>query len=274
MSATNIGIFAVPLSIDGVGADTVLPSDAHLNGVTLRIPPWPAPSIIPGNGDRLQIWILLPGATVETLFYDNRFPVPVVFPPSVPLPAQYLQHDGEIILTYRVTAEDTGNPDSSLPQRFIVRRAIPVNLTKPEFPSSTLWGYLNCCSKPRMWEELLVHIPAQPGRFSKDDECMLDWEGFKSLNGEVAIEGTAGRFIKKLTQQDAESPKGFDVSLGADKFQKYIAPMGKEGSAKASYTLYRNGTPLGRSSENWVKFDRVVPGKTYLCDSEHDTCDQ
>lgn len=274
MSAIKIGVFAVPLSIDGVGADTVLPSDAHLNGVTLRIPPWPAPSIIPGNGDLLEIWIREPGAIVETLFYSNRFPVPVVFPASVPLPAHYLQRDGEITLTYRVTAEDTGNPDSSLPQRFIVRRAIPVNLKEPIFPSATLWGYLNCCSKPRMWKELLVHIPAQPGRFSKDDECMLDWEGFQSLNGVGAIEGTADRFIKKLTQQDAESPVGFDVSLGADKFEKYIAPMGNKGSAKASYTLYRNGTPLGRSSEGLVKFDRVVSGETYLCDSEHDTCDQ
>ena len=265
MSAIQIGTFAVPLSIDGVGADTVLPSDAHLNGVTLRIPPWPAPSIIPGNGDLLQIWILEPGATIETLFYSNRFPVPVVFPTSVPLPAQYLQRDGEIILTYRVTAEDTGNPDSSSPQRFTVRRAIPVSLTEPQFPSATLWGYLNCSSQPKLWEAVLVRVPAQPGRFAENDECVLDWEGFTGLNGSGPIPNTALRLTKKLTQEDASSGGGFDFKLESDKYEQYIKPMEKNASALARYTLYRNGIALGKSPQGLVKIDRGIPGESISC---------
>jgi hypothetical protein len=134
-----------------------------------------------------------------------------------------------------------------------------------------------------MWDEVKVRVPAQPGRFSKDDKCMLDWEGFYTLNGVRAIPGTAGRFVKTLTEQDADSPIGFDFVLGADKFEQYIAPMGKKeikpdgtagttGSAKASYTLYRGGTLIGRSTVGMAKFDRVVSGETFHCDREHDTC--
>ncbi|MFS2096713.1 hypothetical protein ACCC96_27310 [Pseudomonas sp. Pseusp11] len=264
-TTTPIGILAAPLSIDGVGADTVLPPDAHLNGVTLRIPPWPAPSVKPGNGDLLEIWILEPGATAETLFYSNRFPVPVMFPTSVPLPAQYLQLDGEIILTYRVTAEDTGNPDSSLPQHFIVRREIPVNLTEPRFPSATLWGYLNCSSQPKLWEAVLVRVPAQPGRFAENDECVLDWEGFTSLNGSGPIPNTALRLTKKLTRDEASSELGFDFKLESDKYEQYIKPMEKNASALARYTLYRNGIALGKSPQGLVKIDRGVPGESISC---------
>jgi hypothetical protein len=48
-----------------------------------------------------------------------------------------------------------------------------------------------------MWDEVKVRVPAQPGRFSEDDECILDWEGFYTLNGVRAIPGTAGRFVKE-----------------------------------------------------------------------------
>jgi hypothetical protein len=260
-TTTPIGILAPSLSIDGVGADTVLPPDAHLNGVTLRIPPWPAPSLEPGNGDLLEIWIREPGATVETLFYSNRLPVPVAFPASIPLPARYLQLDGNIRLTYQVTAEDTGNPDTSVPQPFIVRRAIPVNLAEPQFPSATLWGYLNCSSSPPLWVAVIVRIPAQPGRFLAGDVCELGWVGFSSLNGSgSAIPGTALSLRKTLTQQEADSAQGFDFRLESDKYEKHIKPMVINASALAQYTLYRKGVALGRSAPGLVKIDRGVSG--------------
>ena len=260
-TTTPIGIFAAPLSIDGVGADTVLPPDAHLKGATLRIPPWTAPSIEPGKGDRLQVWIRQPGATVDTLFFDQRFPVPVAFPPFVPLPAQYLQLDGDIILTYRVTAEDHGNEDDSLPQVFILKRPVPVNLKEPVFPNATLWGYLNCSTSPSIWVVVIVRVPAQPGRFLANDECELEWEGFSSLNGSGSpIPGTALRLRKTLTQQEAGSALGFDFRLESDKYQKHIKPMVINASALARYTLYRNGAALGRSAQGLVKIDRGVSG--------------
>jgi hypothetical protein len=261
----NIGVLAAPFSIEGVGADGVLPPDASVVGAKLLIPMWEAPSVIPGNGDLLEAWVLEPGASTETRFYGVRIPVPVTVPSFVLLPAQHLQREGEISLRYGVTAEDTGNPDTSLPQRFTIKRAIPVNLTEPQFPSSTLWGYLNCSSQPKLWEEVLVRVPAQPGRFAKDDECTLDWEGFTSLNGNGPILGTALRLTKKLTQEEASSGTGFDFKLESEKYERYIKPMEKNASALARYTLYRNGIALGKSPQGLVKIDRGIPGESTSC---------
>ncbi|MBK5395666.1 hypothetical protein JFU47_02780 [Pseudomonas sp. TH39(2020)] len=284
-STTNaqIGVLARPFTVEGVDPSdptAQLPPDASTNGVYLNIPLWDSPSIEAGNSDLLEIWVLEPGVTDETRFYSNAFPVPVTIPARFHLPPQYLQREGEISLRYRVTLGDNGNEDTALPQRFTLKRQVPTNLAKPVFPNATPWGYFHCCSVPRMWVELLVRVPAQPGRFSKDDECVLDWEGFYTLNAVRAIPGTVGRFVKTLTEQDADSPIGFDFVLGADKFEQYIAPMGKKeprpdgttGSAKASYTLYRGGIAIGRSTVGLAKFDRVVPGESFHCDDEHDTC--
>ncbi|MGV8888064.1 MAG: hypothetical protein ACOH2P_08465 [Pseudomonas sp.] len=257
---TNIGVLAAPLSIEGVGADGLLPPEASIVGAKLLISMWDAPSVIPGNGDLLEIWVLEPGAAPETLFYSHRFPVPVTIPAFFLLPAQYLQREGEISLRYGVTAEDTGNTDTSLPQRFTVKRAIPVNLAEPTFPSATLWGYLNCSSSPKLWEAVIVHVPAQSGRFVLDDECTLDWEGFTSLNGVGSIPGTALQLTKKLTQEEASS--GFYFRLESDKYEQHIKPMEKNASAVVQYTLYRNGVGLGKSSPGLVKIDRSIPGES------------
>ncbi|MDR7104618.1 hypothetical protein ACVK1X_003225 [Pseudomonas sp. PvR086] len=260
-TSTPIGIFAAPLSIDGVGADKVLPPDAHLNGVTLRIPPWPAPSLKPGKSDLLQIWIREPGATSDTRFYHNLFPVKVEFPTSIHLPSQFLQLIGDITLTYKVTSGDTENEDDSLAQVFILKRPVPVNLKEPVFPNATLWGYLNCRTSPAIWVVVTVRVPAQPGRFLAGDVCELGWVGFSSLNGSGnAIPGTALSMRKTLTQQEADSAQGFDFRLESDKYEKHIKPMVINASALAQYTLYRKGVALGRSAPGLVKIDRGVSG--------------
>jgi hypothetical protein len=261
----NIGILAAPLIVEGADGNGTLPPEASIVGANLLIAMWDAPSQIPGNGDLLEIWVLEPGASTETLFYSNRFPVPVTIPASFLLPAQYLRQDGEISLRYRVTAEDTGNADTSLPQQFTVRRVIPVNLAEPTFPSATLWGYLNCASSPKLWESVIVRVPAQQGRFVLDDECTLDWEGFSNLNGVGPIPGTALQLSKKLTQAEADSGLGFVFTLGSDTYLQHIKPMGNNASAVARYTLYRNGVALGRSASGLVKIDRVIPGQSELC---------
>lgn len=256
-------ILAAPLSIQGVGADGVLPPEASTVGATLLIPMWADPS--DQESDLLEIWVLEPGASDEILFYSNLFPVPIAPPPPITLPAQYLQLDGEIRLRYRVTAGDTGNPDTSAPQVFIVNRAPPVNLEKPTFPNATLWGYLNCNTEPKLWERVLVRVPAQPGRFAINDNCTLDWEGFYSLNAVGPIVGTALRLTKLLTQEEASSTQGFDFVLESDKYEQHIKPMEKDASALASYTLYRNGIAQGKSPPGLVKIDRVIPGEILPC---------
>ncbi|SFG96384.1 hypothetical protein [Pseudomonas sp. NFACC45] len=258
-------ILAAPLSIEGVGADRILPPEASIVGATLLIPMWVSPSEKEGSSDLLEIWVLEPGAADEIGFYSNAFPVPVTPPPPITLPAQYLQRDGEIRLIYRVTRGDDGNPDTSLPQVFIVNRPPPVNLKEPRFPSATLWGYLNCDSQPKVWERLLVRVPAQPGRFMRDDECALDWEGFYNLNGTDPIVGTALRLTKLLTQEEASSDLGFDFILESDKYEQYIKPMERNASALASYTLYRNGIAQGKSAPGLVKIDRIIPGQSLSC---------
>ncbi|MEB0228687.1 hypothetical protein [Pseudomonas sp. 10S4] len=271
------GVLALPLTIDGVNPGDplqLIPPGASTTGAILRIPPW-TPSTIAGRNDLLEIWVLEPGATAEVLFYSNPFPVPIAFPSSITLPAQYLQRAGQIQLKYRVTLGDNGNEDSSVPQRFTVSPPVVVNLLAPKFTVESshngefeIRGYLNCRVVPRIWVRVLLHIPAQPGRFNVNDEFILDWEGFRSLNGTEPIPGTAGRFSKFLTQAEANSPTGFIFVVDSDKYIQYIEPI-TFGSAQAFYTLYRNGVPLGRSRTDTVKIDRKVSGEG-LCDANFD----
>ncbi|MDD0971198.1 MULTISPECIES: hypothetical protein [Pseudomonas] len=267
----SIGIFALPLTIDGVGADKVLPPDAHINGVTLRTPPWSDPSIFPGNSDLHQIWVREPGATSETRFYSNPIPVPVVFPGPIQLPAEYLQQTGDITLRYRVTHGDTGNEDDSIPQVFILRRPVPVKLKEVVYPDANFWGWLMCLTFPAIWDVVVVRVPAQPGTFLAGDVCELNWEGFTGLNGAVkdkepphailnAIPGTKLLLPKTLTQQEATSPQGFDFRLESEYYVDYIKPI-EYGSAMCTYTHYRNGVALASSYPEFVKIDRRNPGK-------------
>jgi hypothetical protein len=261
---TSVGLFAAPLRIEGVGADGVLPPAASTDGARLLIPMWPDPSVNIGNSDLLEIWVTESGASTETLFYSNPFPVPVTIPNFFLLPAQYLQRNGNIVLRYRVTQGDSGNEDTSLPQPFIVRRPVPVNLEEPTFPNTTLWGFLNCDSSPKLWEAVHIKVPAQSGRFSLGDECVLDWEGFDSPNGgrwEKGIPGTALQVSKKLTQTDVDEGPLF--VLGNDKYEQYIKPM-EFASALARYTLFRNGIALGESAVGLLKIDRRRSGQP-LC---------
>jgi hypothetical protein len=258
-----VSTFAVRLEIEGVGPDGVLPQEASTDGAKLLIPMWAAPSIEDGKSDLLEIWIKEPGATTETRFYSNFFQVPVTIPSFFLLPAQYLQSDGDIVLRYRVTIGDNDNEDTSLPQTFIVRRPVPINLEEPTFPSANWWGYLNCSSIPKLWEELWIDVEAQPGRFEAGDVCVLDWEGFRSLNGVNPIPGTKLQVRKVLTKTEAENGPFF--ILGSDKYEQYIKPMERDSSALASYTLYRNGIPQGRSESALVKIDRVIPGENQPC---------
>jgi hypothetical protein len=266
MASTNagIGVFARAFTVDGVDPNdptAQLPGDAATNGVNLNIPLWDAPSVVVGNSDLLEIWVKEPGVALETLFYSNRFPVPVTIPARFHLPAQYLQRPGEISLRYRVTSGDTGNEDSALPQRFTLKVQIPINLLEPVFPNATLWGYFNCKTVPPMWEEIRVRIPPQAGKFKLGDQCFLDWESFRSLNGLGAIPNTATRFTKTLTAQQAAN--GFDFVL--KRYARLIKPINGLGSALVSYSLYRNGIPTGRSAVGLVKVDRVISGNITFC---------
>ncbi|HEX4550529.1 hypothetical protein [Pseudomonas sp.] len=264
-NSEHIGVLAVPLSIEGVGADGVLPEAASTDGARLLIPLWQDPSVTPGKSDLLEIWVTVPDATVEELFYSNSFPVPVAagYPGVFLLPARFLQRDGNIILRYRITLGDNGNEDTSLPQTFIVRRQVPINLAEPTFPHATPWGYLNCGSTPKLWEAVWVDVPTQRGRFLANDVCVLEWEGFFTNNGKIAIPLTKLEINKILTPEEADNGPVF--ILGSDKYERYIKPMENDASALARYTLYRNGIALGRSPFGLVKIDRTNPGTNLLC---------
>lgn len=263
-TSAGIGLFAQAFTVEGVDPNdptAQLPPDASTNGVYLNIPLWESPSIEAGKSDLLEIWVLEPGLPVETRFYSHPFPVPITIPARFPLPPQYLQREGEISLRYRVTLGDNGNEDTALPQRFTLRRQVPTNLAEPVFPNATLWGYLNCKSVPSMWEEIRVRIPPQAGKFERDDECFLDWESFRSLNGVGAIPNTSTRFTKRLTEQEAAN--GFSFVLM--QYDRLIRPIEGLGSALVSYSLYRNNGPVGKSAVGLVKIDRVIPGQKEFC---------
>lgn len=260
-TSAGIGLFAQAFTVEGVDPNdptAQLPPEASTTGVYLNIPLWESPSVRDGKSDLLEIWVLEPGVTVETLFYSNAFPVPITIPARFHLPPQYLQGKGEISLRYRVTMGDNGNEDTALPQRFTL---IPTNLVAPVFPNATRWGYFNCESDPPMWEEIRVCIPPQAGKFERDDECFLDWKCFRTLNGIDAIPNTSTRFTKRLTEQEAAN--GFSFVLM--QYDRLIRPIEGIGSAIVTYTLYRNNVPVGKSAKGLVKIDRIIPGAKEFC---------
>ncbi len=140
------------------------------------------------------------------------------------------------------------------------------DLPEPSFPHADLYGYLNCCAVPRLWEGVTVRVPGD-ARYAPGDRIELTWQGCRNLNGTDPITGVTATFSRTLTA--AEASNGYDQVVLP--FETLIAPMEHNGSATAQYTLHKTSGTVGRSYVDVVKITRVMPdGK--LCGPGNDLC--
>ncbi|MBP5944791.1 MULTISPECIES: hypothetical protein [unclassified Pseudomonas] len=128
------------------------------------------------------------------------------------------------------------------------------NLKAPTFPHAGKEGVLHCCSVPRLWEGVTVHIAGNP-HFAARDEVIVHWQGCRGLNGTDPIVDAYHEFSKII--DPAEVANGFDIVV-AD-YEKLIAPMVNNGSALVWYILYKGDDGIGRSRPDFVIINRTMP---------------
>lgn len=155
-------------------------------------------------------------------------------------------------------------------------RATPVNvaiiiirnLPEPTFPDGGRRGVLDCCARPRLWEQVRVHIEGNDA-FDKDDIVELHWQGCYGPNGTSPIPGAADSFETTLSLEQAGN--GFDV-LVTD-YERLVAPMVDNGSALCRYFLRKSNGGRGESRPDFVIINRTMPSGE-LCGPNNDICEE
>lgn len=220
----------------------------------------------PQPGEKLFLYwgtIITPVAEYEVVTGDVAGK-PIIF--SVPwgaieqdkvnpsLPTWYITSNGVNLQQAQVTAVD-------------VAIIVIENLPEPTFPHANRDGVLHCCSKPRLWEGVFVHVAGNDA-FDKDDIVELSWLGCAGLNGTDPIEGTDETFKTTLTAEQAR--EGFDVHVSD--YERLIAPMVNNGSALCSYHLKKANGGIGNSKPEFVIINRTWPSGE-VCGPDNDLCE-
>ncbi|MFJ2286482.1 hypothetical protein ACIOUF_08995 [Pseudomonas iridis] len=133
------------------------------------------------------------------------------------------------------------------------------NLKAPTYPHAGREGVLNCCSVPRLWEGVTVHISGNP-HFAAMDEVIVHWQGCRGQNGTDPFEDAYHEFSKIIDPADVAD--GFDIVV--TDYEKLIAPMVNNGSALVRYVLYKRDGGIGRSRPSFVIITRTMPS-TEVC---------
>ncbi|MCU1750311.1 hypothetical protein [Pseudomonas sp. 6D_7.1_Bac1] len=267
----TVGILAVIITVDGVDPNDPegnIPLDKLLNGTIARVPRWENYSSDPANPDHLRVYWEQNG--VKSLIHDGFYTPVDVLEIEVPISAAQMSTDGIAWLSYEVNDADV-NPDPAPPRKLTIDHTqVPVQeLKEAQFPHATLWGYLNCATRPPLSSGVTVKIPAQTfGR--PDDLCLMEWQGYEALNAKVPIGGTFGEFQKLLNTEDILN--GFELVVPFAKYVKDIKFFDDErkkdvftGSALVIYRYYRGGRLVGESTPALVKIDRVLSGEVLPC---------
>ncbi|MDU9023265.1 hypothetical protein LOY64_18655 [Pseudomonas corrugata] len=247
---------AAPLLIDGI-ANTEparVPRDVLFNGTTGRVPrPLGFPTQ-PGEDIKLTVYWEQPNKTeIFQRTYTSADSQPE-FP--FPITPQQMSVDGQAIIYYEWLAD---NPDNSPRRTLIIDHTLVPTLEEPDFPDRNLYGYLNCSSSPPIWEKIRVQIGPE-SVFEELDECVLEWQGFGTLNGAPPALTPLYEFRKILTRDEALN--GFIMEIP---FDPYVKPMMNNDSGRAQYTIIRNNVPIAKSKAEVVKIDRIIPGQDEPC---------
>lgn len=259
MSKPNEQITAVILRIDGVSdqdQEGRIPLEQLTNGTTGRIPRWVNFPVQPGEYTDLFVFWRQPNDL--TIFDRRYFPADDRPEFTFSITPQVMSTDGVAYIHYLLVKHD-GNLDPSPLRKLTIDHTPAPTLAEPTFPDANLWGYLNCTSPVPIWQKVRVEIKPE-SIFSGQDECVLEWQGFSTLNGSPPALTPVYEFRKIIS--DSEAINGFVMEIP---FVPYVKPMVDSDSGVARYAMYRNGALRGRSKAGVVKIDRVIPGEEEPC---------
>ncbi|QXI39732.1 hypothetical protein [Pseudomonas xantholysinigenes] len=142
------------------------------------------------------------------------------------------------------------------------------DLPPPTFPHADKWGYLNCCSIPRLWEGVSVRVEPH-ALIQAGDTLELNWQGHDSLNGSSPIPGVAATFRREVSTAEATQGCVFVVLP----YDTLIEPMVSNASATADYRLLKQDGRVGISKRDVVKITRAMPSGE-VCSPSNDLCDK
>ncbi len=246
------------VGVDINDPEGLVPIELITKGLEVIVDRWENYPDKPPRKDRLRVaWDF--AGTVNWVFDELIHPIP---PDQiiVKIDPKFLAVDGVGYLSYEVLLEDINSIPSA--KRKLTIDSTQVDLVEPIFPSANIYGYLNCDSIPRLWEGVLIGGLPDPG-FAPGDVLIIEWEGYKSLNGSGLPIANTYKQIRKtiLTQQELD--KGVEVLITP--FVPHIEPMIDKASALARYYLERNGRVIRRSKVGLVRIDRVISGEEVAC---------
>ncbi|MGN8249183.1 hypothetical protein [Pseudomonas sp. SMV7] len=142
------------------------------------------------------------------------------------------------------------------------------DLPAATFPHADRYGYLNCCSKPRLWEGVTVRVEPH-ALIEAEDTLELSWQGHDNLNGSSPIPGVAHTFSRKVSSDEASQGTVFVVLP----YETLIEPMVDNASATVEYRLLKQDGRLGISVRDVVKITRKMPSSE-VCSPTNDLCDE
>lgn len=186
---------------------------------------------------------------------------------DIPWDAIKLDLNNRELPVYYVTSNGVNEQDARVTE-VDVSIVLIEGLKEPTFPNATLFGYLNCCAVPRLWEGVTVHIDGSV-HFAANDRIVMTWQGCDSLNGTSPIPGVTDTFSKTLNA--AEAANGFDIVVLP--YETLIAPMIDNASGTAQYELFKTDGSYGRSALDFVKIVRRMPSGE-ICSPDNDVCDE
>ncbi|MDD2046558.1 hypothetical protein [Pseudomonas putida] len=164
---------------------------------------------------------------------------------------------------------DNGVNQQQAPATAVQVTIVPIEgLKTPDFPHADNQGYLNCCSRPRIWEGVTIKVEGDSTLFAADDLVEVYCQGYEDLGSNKPIEGTLWSQRKMLSA--AEARDGFEVVVP---YLVFIEPMENNGSAIAYYTLTKVDGGFGSSRRRQVYINRTLPsGK--VCGPDNDLCNE
>ena len=263
LSLLNNGVLAVPLTVDGVDRNDPegrIPYLLLLNGTIARVPRWENFSTVSSRSDRLIVTWEQDG--LKTVIFDRSYPGPITqLEFEIPLTPQRLGTDGVALLHYVVLDADANPDPASAPVKLTIDHSqVPVPSLNPvTFPHATLWGYLNCQTRPALNQGVTVNVLPQTVGMA-GDVCKLQWQGYRSLNGAGVVAEAYLEVPHTLSEDNLL--KGFNIVVP---FRPCVKPLIDNDSALVVISFYRGVRLIAQSAPELVKIDRTISGERLPC---------